>query len=192
MKNKAILFILLCIVVITTAAFLYWDYAGLHNEVQPEGNQIVPSIDQVSEISGKQKLYENKQLSLRFNFPDSWHLGSDTLSDTSRHGHLQLFNYDESSASSKSFLSSQNKIEVTIADNYQITASSDYPKKSRIESAIPVIGGAATRTDITLVDGQSYRVIVIPMKSDFLRMVIYGDPTNFGVLDLLLKSIDIH
>ena len=86
----------------------------------------------------------------------------------------------------------QNKIELIIANNFLIATSSDYAEKGRVEANISIGGRTATRTDITLTDKQSYRIIMIPIKSDFLRATIYGDPKNFDVLDSLIKSLKIR
>ena len=197
MKNKFSLF--WGVITLIFIIFLYLVYSNKSVsdkqqkvEISTNGNETKVVEGKVTQIDSTQKLYENNQLGLKFYFPSAWHLAKDTLGDSSQHGYLQLFNYDEGSVNGKGFQSLQNKIELTITNNYSVATSSDYPEKTRVETNFLIKGITATSTDVTLSDQQSYRVITIPMKSAFLKAVVYGDPKNFEVLNVLIKSIAMN
>lgn len=135
------------------------------------------------------RVYKNTALGLKFEYPAGWYVDSDHLGQ----GTLQLFNYDVAAADGKSiFPKGSNKIEAIITDDSNIVTSSDYPEKSRQTTAVEVAGKQATRIHI-LLEGSQMLVYVIPIasqKSVYLRMIIYGDPHNFSVLDDVVKSIE--
>lgn len=150
------------------------------------GNQTTGTV---STTTDAQMVYENKNLGLQFNFPLGWHAGVNTLGDSSGYGYLQLFNYDETKASGSVFPEGENKIEIAITDENTIATSSDYPEQSRKTNQVQIAGKTATQFDIILSGSQKYRAYIIPFQSRFLRMVIYGDPANFYLLDNIVKSI---
>lgn len=135
-------------------------------------------------------LYTNEKVGVSFLFPQGWHLGNNLLGN----GLLQLLNYDVGNYSGKGFSPNGeiNKIEAVIDTSNKYEQSSDYPAKSVKEQQVEIAGQKATRTDVELVGGEKERIYYIPMPSTpekFLSIVIFGDISNFYMLDNLVKSI---
>jgi hypothetical protein len=147
----------------------------------------------VSTSTDGKMLYANKDLGMRFNYPIGWHLGENTLGDSSGHGYLQLYNYDETQVSGGSvFEQGTNKIEIVLVDNSEMATSSDYVEQDRKTAQVEIAGKSSIRYDITLLGNQKYRTYIIPYKDKFLSMTIYGDSRNFSVLDQVVQSLSFE
>ncbi|MBI2120936.1 MAG: hypothetical protein HYT94_04920 [Parcubacteria group bacterium] len=146
-------------------------------------------VGSISEGTDDHLLYSNEKIGLTFAFPKNWRVGDNSLGN----GYLQLFNYDVSQATGKSvFPAGHNKIEAIVGTSNRYEQSSDYPAKSVNEQQIEIDGQNVTRTDVELAGGEKERIYYILIPTDpekFLSVVIFGDVSNFSVLDDLVKSI---
>lgn len=147
----------------------------------------------VSTSTNGKPLYTNSKVGLKFVFPQGWHVGNDFLG----YGSLQLFNYDETKAPGKGGFPSDegiNKIEAIVTDNsVSDSATPDYPEKSRKTTQANVAGQTATLEDIEFVSQGKIRTYYVPLSNTqgkFLSITIFGDPSNFQVLDEIVQSIE--
>jgi hypothetical protein len=162
------------------------------NTVLNANGNTVNLNDYVGTIStstdGQKSLYTSVKYGLRFSYPIEWRVGDNHLG----YGTFQLFNYEESIAN-KHFSEGQNKIEIVIGTDDFLKPSSDYPQKTNQSKQIKIDGHIITRHDIELVDGEKYRTYALALPrgpSTFLFLTIYGDPSNFSVLDEIVQSIE--
>jgi hypothetical protein len=188
MNTKSIFFILTVVIIVVG-----WVIISKQRQTPPQPiNQYgATNTGTISTSTDNQLVYSNSSLGLAFNFPLGWHVGDNNLG----HGSFQLFNYDETGAVSTSFQKGMNKIELLIS-----TASSspselgDYPKES-IKSSKVTIGNTEALKQIISLNDTSHQQIVsyyipIPSKAgQYLVATMFGDSTNFGVLDILVSSI---
>lgn len=183
------------IIFVIVVAVIIWGLSLVSGkkDTQPITNTDDQTTGIVSTTTNAKMTYENKNLGITFNFPVGWHLGKNTLGDSSGYGYLQLFNYDETQTSGGSvFADGTNKIEIVITNDNHIATSSDYVEQNRETTQVQVAGKTATRFDITLAGNQKYRTYMIPLKERFLSMTIYGDPNNFNILDEIIKSVSFN
>lgn len=195
MKVKNII-IVLSLIIVASILLFFWSkknpvpFEDRNKDILNTSNEIV---GMVSSDKDGQMLYTSRGIGLKFTFPKEWHLGVNTLGDTSGNGYLQLFNYDEAKAAGKSvFPVGNNKIEATIVANDVYEQPSDYPAKFVNEKQIDVAGQKVKEINVELVGGEKGQIYYIPIPTapgKFLSMVIFGDVSNFFVLDNLVKSI---
>lgn len=194
MKSNKIIIIVGVVIFFVAAVFLS---KSKNNTPVPAPSSNVPtnivkenSVGNISAGIDDQMLYSNEKIGLTFAFPKNWHVGNNALGA----GSLQLLNYDTSNPPSKNFTADGkiNKIEVVIDMSNKYEQSSDYPAKSINEQQVEIAGQKATRTDVELARGEKERIYYIPIPltpKKFLSIVIFGDTSNFYVLDDLVKSI---
>lgn len=195
MKSNKIIIIVAVVIFLVVGRFLLKSKSKTPVPPAPSNvptNTVNKSENFVGNISagiGDQLLYSNEKLGLTFAFPKNWYAGDNSLGS----GYLQLFNYDVSQATGKSvFPAGHNKIEAIIGTSNKYEQSSDYPAKLVNEQQLEVNGQKATRTDVELAGGEKERIYYIPIPTTpekFLSIVIFGDTSNFYVLDDLVKSI---
>ncbi|MDB5239373.1 MAG: hypothetical protein JWO00_708 [Candidatus Parcubacteria bacterium] len=135
-------------------------------------------------------IYTNKRLGLTFIYPKGWHMGSNALGL----GSLQLFNYDESQYAGENFPLTENinKIEAAISATSTYGISQEISEKSRQHSTLIINGQNVTRDDVEFVSGQKIRIYYIPVpqnQDEYLSVIIYGNPSNFSVLDGIIKTV---
>ena len=112
------------------------------------------------------------------------------------YGTFQLFKYAnllESRDDGFSGEGSINKIEAGISASNSYGTSTDYPEKERITKEVVVAGQPAIRFEVELSGGQkilSYSILLPTMIDKYLSIVIYGDSSNFHILDEIVKSIE--
>lgn len=191
MKTKTLVLILSLLVVgiflvVSLSPFSSGSTQKHNNATDQDSSKYVGDI---STSTSGMMLYRNNQLGLAFEYPQGWRVSSNSLG----YGMLQLFSYDVANADGKSvFPKGDNKIEAVIVNDPIITTSSDYPEKSRETTPVSVVGQRADKTTVTLQGGEKSLIYIIPLPSQsgkFLRIVIYGDPANFSILDDLVQSI---
>ena len=196
--GKQIILVSIAIVVIIAGGYFVWN--KINNQKTElffkESLSSVPLSVNIDEYIGvisinenSQNVYTNNKYGFQFVYPKEWRVGDNHLG----YGTFQIFNYDESEANGKSFFSEgHNKIEVVITSNRTENTSPDYPEEKRITRSVIISGQPSTRYEIQLTGGQkifSY-IILLPTHSDkYLGLRMYGDPSNFYVLDDLVKSL---
>ncbi|MHB1163270.1 MAG: hypothetical protein ACYCZZ_01955 [Minisyncoccota bacterium] len=198
--------VVVAIFIVATGTGVYVFFGGYHlndnNAPQPAANTSPSqSIDQdqyVGEIStttSGQNIYTNTKYGFQFIYPQGWRVGDNHLG----YGTFQLFNYPdtEPGASSKGFAKNENKIEAAVG-NISINSAMSSPPNSNYatsSSELVSLGSAGQnilRTDAELFGGEKFRTYLLPLKNmpnESLQISIYGDPSNFYVLDNLVKSI---
>lgn len=142
----------------------------------PEAKGDVGVITKTSTTS----IYTTNKYKLSFSYPSSWIIGDNLIG----YGTFQLFNYDTSEVIGGSvFKKGMNKIEAVI-----INDPSGFFSES-IENVIKTkIVGQKTyklKSDI----GISYAIELPSHPGKYLGISIYGDPTNYSVLESLVQSI---
>lgn len=134
-------------------------------------------------------IYTNKKYGFSFSYPKDWHVGDNHLG----YGTLQLFNYDQGKVTGGSvFGVGQSKIELTISDFGSYSDSTDYPEKQRIEKGATVDGQPATIYERELVGGEkisSYLISFPAITDKYLSINMYGDSSNFYILEEMVKSL---
>ena len=138
-------------------------------------------------------LYTSKKYNLQFTYPLGWNVGDNHLG----YGTFQLLNYDVSKAPPKSFFpKGYNKIEATISTSDLQDILQDisevYSENKKMRKEIIVAEQKATRIEIELLGGEKilFYVISLPTTSpQYLNMSIYGDSSNFHVLDEMVESL---
>jgi hypothetical protein len=136
-------------------------------------------------------LYTSKKYNFQFAYPQGWIVNDNRLG----YGTFQLLNYDVSKAPPKSFFpKGYNKIEVDIRTSDLEETSDVYSEKKRIKKEIIVAGQNATRVEIELLGGEKILTYVISLPttsshSQYLNMRIYGDSSNFYVLEKMIESL---
>lgn len=135
-------------------------------------------------------VYTNLEYNLRFRYPEGWYVGDTRLGE----GTFQLYSYDNQKAESEGFppSDSTNKIEVGI-DSDATYINTEYQEKSRVTEKLNIAGQAAIREDIEVEYVGKIRVYFIRLPNDeqeYLGLVIYGDPSNFYVLDEIVQSLE--
>lgn len=138
-------------------------------------------------------VYTSSKLALRFTFPNGWHVGDNTLGN----GTLQFFNYDHENIGPRDWFSPygehMNKIEAMVAVVDAHERSDIDLEKWRQMTDIRIAGQSAKRIDVQYEYGGEVRSYSIPLPSkpgQFLSITIHGDPSNFGVLDKLVESLE--
>ncbi|HVS79817.1 MAG TPA: hypothetical protein VHF05_02470 [Candidatus Paceibacterota bacterium] len=140
----------------------------------------------VTSTTNGQFIYRNDKIGIQFVFPAGWHIGSDSLNN----GTLQLFNYDERMPR-KGFSQGMNKIEADI-NTHNVYFNTEYPEKASSTKQITVAGQKSVQEDLELATGLKIRAYFIPMPSQpdlYFGIAVYGDPSNFYVLDNLVQSL---
>lgn len=133
--------------------------------------------------------YTNTAHNFSLSYPADWHEGS-----ANRDNLFQLYNYDVSSVNgSHTWPPGYNKIEGVVATDTSILGPSRvFTEEERTEIEVTVAGKTATRTDVTLSDGnqtRSYVVFFDDPADQFLITTIYGDPANFHVLNTVVETL---
>jgi len=145
----------------------------------------------LSNIDGN-NVYTNNKYGFSFTFPQGWRVGDNHLG----YGTFQIFNYPESQAMERGGFptnSKMNKIEAGISDSSAYEISLIYPEATRTIKNVVISGQNSVRTEIELVGGEkilSYSIPLFSIDNQFLVISIYGDPSNFVVIDNLVKSIN--
>ncbi len=114
--------------------------------------------------------YRNTYRNIKFMIPTGWSMLKDSVDDNSyKIGQFQLFNYAINS-DSKGLAKGQNKIEGMI-----IVSELD------VASSTEIFDG-----------GMTIKTYFLPLSKEtntYLSLSIYGDVTNFNILDMLSKQI---
>lgn len=197
MKNTIVTVISILIVAI---ALLYWWKAQLSSvpvssqskvsTTTQTGTQPQEFAGNIATTSNGQMLYTSTKIGLTFAFPQSWHVGSNSLG----YGSFQLFNYDETAVSPKDSFAADtkmNKIEAGIGSAASFV-NTEFPEKKRTTARVQITGGQVSRQDIEFSSGAKIRIYFIPVPHEtgkFLSFDIAGDPNNFQVLDELVQSL---
>lgn len=191
MKKSYLLAVLIVLAIAGIAAWKLSRPATAPAPVPPENGE-TPNVGSDKGVvtpgpSGK-LLYTNEKSGFSFTFPESWHIGQDSLTYTS----FQIFNYDETQENGSKWREGMNKIEAGISDKNSSTPSSDYPEKSRESATVQIGGVSVVREDVELEGLGQHRTYYMPFPDQhakFLRITIYGDKDNFSVFDDLVKSL---
>ncbi len=190
MKSRTIISIVALVVLVAAASYFYCvkNTNNTENPINATSTPVVVNTNKglVTKNQDGTSQYTNETYKLTFNYTSKWHIGSDDLSN----GTLQLFNYDES-IYRKGFGTGENKIEARIGTENTYEASSDYPEKSRSTKQIMIAGQNTNVLDVELESGEKTRSYFIPLVSmlgKYFIVTIYGDYSNFGELDNLVKS----
>lgn len=134
-------------------------------------------------------LYTSKKYNFQLIYPQGWNVGDNHLG----YGTFQLFNYDLSQALGKSFFpKGHNKIEAVISTSDLDEISDIYSEKKRVEKEVVVAGQKATRVEVELLGGEKILIYIISLpttSSQYLNISIYGDSSNFHVLDEMVESL---
>jgi hypothetical protein len=114
-------------------------------------------------------------------------------------GSLQLFNTATSgdSGQTSGFARGENKVEVSVIDAANTSAllhpSSTDDGPETITSLSTASGGMSVPgADMTYAGGTHLRLFILPMPSmpeSSLMFVIYGDPSNFDTLNVIIQSV---
>lgn len=185
-KNIVLALIVIIIVMV--------GYLVLNTENNKIGNistseNIDEYVGSISSTKDGDNIYTSQKYKLRFIYPKSWSIGDNHLGD----GTFQIFNYDESHKTGKSiFLKGQNKIEVVIEEKNIDATSSDYLNEKVMKNSFTFFGQPATKVEVELIGGHKvlYYFISLPnFTNKYLRLSIYGDPSNFYILDNLIKHL---
>jgi hypothetical protein len=148
-------------------------------------------VGTISSSTDGQNVYTNYKYKFRFEYPQGWFVGDNHLG----YGSFQLFNYDASTPEGGKSQGNNkyDKIEVGIGESEYYGTSDIYPEKNRTTEKIQIAGQAATRQLMTLQSGQEILAYAIPIQNlpgRFLTIAIYGDPSNFSVLDHIVSTIN--
>lgn len=138
--------------------------------------------------TNKQSEYLNKKYGFSFIFPSSWQIGDNHLGA----GTFQIFNYTPLEGKDSISGENTNKIEATIVYTREISLSDDYPSTQISTTTINIAGQDSLIIDYQLTGGQkihSYNIPLPSAKDNFLMISIYGNESNFHVLDDIVKSI---
>lgn len=197
MSPKIITVLIGSVVLIGGGIFLY--YEKVITEVKPlktvqtsdnpaPSDEIPMSVVIIATSSGTLRSYTSKEYGFHFQFPGmGWYVGDNHLG----YGTFQLSSNDPTTADGKDFVSgSVNKIEMAIVQNNANATSTDYPEVSRSEKMVVVAGQKSKVFDIELQQGniRSYYIPLPQKPSLFLVMSIYGNVSNFHLLDEIAKS----
>jgi hypothetical protein len=156
-------------------------------------SQIPVNIDEYigtisSNVDG-QNMYTSNKYNFQFIYPEEWRVGDNHLG----YGTFQIFNYKESEATETSvFQKGRNKVEIAITSNNTVDTSPEYPEMNRITKEIMVNGQPATRFEIEMTGGGkilSYKILIPTISNKYVSMSIYGDSSNFHILDEIVKSL---
>lgn len=185
-KNKIILFLLI-IIILFGGGYLLWN---IQNKSNNSAQEEPSNTEQISKES--KNTYTDEKYGFRFVYPQGWRIGDNRID----YGTLQLFNYSAAQASGKGGFpgdGGMNKIEAAISANNAYGSSDDYPEKSRTTAEVTVAGQKATRTEVELAGGEKMIFYAVPLPKHpgkFFGVTIYGDPSNFHVLDEIIASIE--
>ncbi|MCR4330266.1 MAG: hypothetical protein NUV49_00020 [Patescibacteria group bacterium] len=195
---------LLVIVLLIMGGYFAWDIwnnpkAEVPSTERTNVSQSPATTINKDEYTGKistndngKNSYINNRYNFKFTYPQEWRVGDNSLG----YGTFQLFNYPESIANGKSSFSpdnGMNKIEAGISASGLYGSSDDYPEKTRTAKEIEIAGQTAIRTEVELAGGERILSYVIPLPiipQKSLSITIYGDPSNFRVLDEIIASFE--
>jgi hypothetical protein len=146
-------------------------------------------IGTISSSTDGRNVYISNKYDLQFIYPEEWRVGDNHLG----YGTFQIFNYDESEATGSSiFPKGWNKIEIAITSNSTVDTSPEYPEINRITKEVLVGGQPATRVETEFTGGVkilSYKILLPTISNKYLSMSMYGDSSNFYILDEIVKSL---
>ena len=161
-----------------------------NNIVSSSSSDFSEYIGVISTTTDGQHLYASKKYGLQFEYPQGWYVGDNQLG----YGTLQFFNYDESTMERGELTKSYklNKIEASIGNNSHYGTSDIYPEKMRDAQSLKIAGQSATRESITFNDGARalfYSIPIPQLTGTYFDVVIYGNASNFSVLDNLMSTL---
>lgn len=210
--SKQNIILLLMLLLFVVGGFILYQFACTRTANDPNNDSRLPqtvattspsqSADQyageISTDASGQNVYTNNKYGFQFTYPQGWRVGNNILG-MPYGGSLQLFNYadTEPNASSRGFTKGENKIEAAIIDSSASSAilfsdSSDYPTKSRELISLRLAKETVAGINAELIGGRKYRTYLLQhpnMPGKSLGISISGDPSNFYVLDDLVRSI---
>jgi hypothetical protein len=145
----------------------------------------------ISKSTDGRHVYTSAKYGFQITYPQGWYVGDNHLG----YGTLQLYNYDYQKAEKEGFppRDSVNKIEAGISTSNTYASSTDYPEKTRQTKQVTIAGQTANVDDVELVGGEKIRAYFIPlltMPGKYLGINIYGNPTNFHILDEIMRSFE--
>lgn len=125
-------------------------------------------------------IYTTNKYKLSFSYPSSWIIGDNLIG----YGTFQLFNYDPSQVIGGSvFKKGMNKIEAVIIND----PSGFFSERAEDIAEVKIAGKKAYKLKSEV--GVHYTIEVPSHPGKYLGISIYGDPTNYSVLENLVQSI---
>lgn len=152
---------------------------------QDDMNQYVGEI--TTDAQGD-NVYTSKKYGLSFTYPKGWRIEQNNLG----YGGVQIVNYDISTVGERrSFSSGQNKIGMGISSNPTVGYTPDYPQEKHKSTQVKVAGADAMRTEVFLSKGVEFLNYIIPLhpQGEYLTLSIFGDTSNFSILDKIAQSV---
>ncbi|MHB8651903.1 MAG: hypothetical protein ACYC8S_02095 [Minisyncoccota bacterium] len=165
----------------------------------------------ISPSTEKLNLYTAKRYGLQFLYPKEWRVKDNFFGRLGNNspGQIIFSNYPESEeySSVPTETNGKNSILIqTYSDNIYATSTGGYNDSKIVKKQVMIAGRPVTKFEIegealTGVHGQVtyfgkggiYHVLVyfipIPNSGNYLRFSIYGDPSNFHVLDEIVQSL---
>lgn len=145
----------------------------------------------ITQNANGQNVYTSSKYHLSFTYPQGWRVGDNHLG----YGSFQIFNF-EPEIGQKGFLKGQNKIEAGIAviDPHDFGKNTDFPEGYSTTTKVTIAGEPSIRFDINYPAGGvrlfSYIIPIPDTLNNYIGISIYGDPSNFYVLNDLVKSLE--
>lgn len=207
MTIRTLAFCVFLLALITGAFFfvsggmgLGWQ-TGNHTIYTGTSTSIVQNTDDyagiISTNASGQRVYTNDRYSFQFTYPANWETGDNTLG-AQNGGTLQFFNSSRQGAGqSHGFATGENKIEIAVINTASSSAilsssSPDYPTKSLQSISLSISGESVSGANVELIGGEKFRMYRVPLQATpdkSLLLTIYGDASNFYMLDALVKNI---
>jgi len=185
-KSHKIILLILVIALVVGGYFL----------LNTKGKKPSANSEPIEEINTKEQgniitsVYTNEEYGFQFIYPEGWYIGDNNLG----RGTLQLFNYQESEASVSFFSQGMNKIEAVVVADNPYESSSDYPDAIREITEVNVVGQKSSRVEIELTNLEKMIGYLIPLENHdgkYIAITIYGDPSNFYVLEEIVASLTL-
>jgi len=134
--------------------------------------------------------YVSERFGFSFTYPKDWYVETDRLDSGATNGsaYVQMYNYDRSNLDdTPGWGAGHNKIEFSISSN----GSGDVTGgTTNVGTTVELDGVSALRVDTTG-DGNwvTYSVPLRMGERKFLNMTIYGDRSNFYILDNIMATL---
>jgi hypothetical protein len=144
---------------------------------------------QITTNAQRENVYTSSKYGLSFTYPKEWDVSQNNLG----YGALQITNYDISTSDGRSFRPGQNKLEAAIVTTSTVSSSPDFPDEKQRSTQVTLAGVTATRTEVFLSEGVEFLNYHIPLPSlqgQYLTISIFGDTSNFSILDRIMRSIE--
>jgi hypothetical protein len=152
------------------------------SETYPENTESPEERGDVGVITknGSTSTYKSDKYKFSFSYPTLWRIGDNRIG----HGTFQLFNYDPSKIVGGSvFKKGMNKIEAVIITDPSGFFSED--TGNLVE--VTIAGQKAYKLEYD--GGISYTIALPSHPGKYLGISIYGDPSNYSILENLVEDI---